>query len=223
MNMKGIKIGRLTCDCVHAASPRFTYILTPVQLDKRRLEQWSERYGTNVVSVHGMDWDNDLTPWSAPGVETGDADFKGEAAAFLSFLRNDVMPQVETELAGPFLTERTLIGISLSGLFALWAWMNGDDFTHIGSISGSFWYDGFTGWLEHTAKPHKKGRAYFSLGDKEGKNGNPRYHTVATDTTLVFQALQQAGIEVFYETTVGTHFAPIYPRIEKALKILTVK
>ena len=223
MNMKCIEIGRLTCDCIYTASPRISYILTPVRLDNKYLEQWSERYGTTVISVHGMDWDDDLTPWPAPGAEIGDADFKGQASEFLSFLRTAVIPQVEVGLHEPHLTERTLIGISLSGLFALWAWINGDDFTHIGSVSGSFWYDGFTDWLEHTAKPHKNGRAYLSLGDKEGTNGNPRFRTVVPDTARVLRTLQQAGIVALYETTAGTHFAPIYPRIEKAIEGLTIQ
>lgn len=93
--------------------------------------------------------------------------------------------------------------------------MNGNDFTHIGSISGSFWYDGFAEWLEHIAKPRKGGCAYFSLGDKEGINGNPRFRTVVADTASVVRTLRMAGIHTMFETTAGTHFAPVYPRIGK--------
>lgn len=165
--MRSITTGRVTCDCVSFAGPRISYILTPMRLNENRLKQWSERYATSIVSIYGMDWDNDLTPWTAPGTEVGDADFKGNAADFRSFLCATVMPEVEAGLHVPSSVERTLIGISLSGLFSLWTWMNGDDFTHIGSISGSFWYDGFTEWLEQIAKPRKEGCAYFSLGDTE--------------------------------------------------------
>lgn len=220
-HIERIKAGRLTCDCAYAASPRICYVLTPVQLDKKRLEQWRDLYETTIVSVHGMDWDNDLTPWVAPGVEANDADFEGKASDFLSFLRTAVIPKVETRPHGQTPTERTLIGISLSGLFVVWAWMHGDEFAHIGSISGSFWYDGFTEWLEQCAgKSYKRGCAYFSLGDKEGTHGNPRYQTVVTDTDCVIRTLRKSGISAQFEMTGGTHFAPIYPRMEKAFNYL---
>lgn len=220
-HLESIRVGHLTCDCAYAASSRICYILPPVRLDKKRLEQWCNLYETTIISVHGMDWDNDLTPWVAPGVETNDADFEGKASDFLSFLRATVIPKVETSPHGQPPTERILVGISLSGLFAVWAWMNGDDFTHIGSISGSFWYDGFTEWLEqHAGTTYKRGHAYFSLGDKEGIHGNSRYHTVVTDTECVIRTLQKSGISAQFETTSGTHFAPIYPRMEKAFTYL---
>lgn len=220
--MKSITIERLTCDCVPFAGSRICYILTPMRLNKNWLEQWSGRYNTAIVSICGMDWDNDLTPWTAPGTEDGDTDFKGNASDFLSFLRTAVIPHVEAGLNMLSSVERTLIGISLSGLFALWAWMNGNDFIHIGCISGSFWYDGFTGWLEHIPIPHKEGCAYFSLGNKEGMNGNPRFSTVATDTASVVQTLCTARIPTMFEATSGTHFAPVYPCIEKAFDGLTL-
>lgn len=220
-HLESIRVGHLTCDCAYAASSRICYILPPVRLDKKRLEQWCNLYETTIISVHGMDWDNDLTPWVAPGVETNDADFEGKASDFLSFLRATVIPKVETSPHGQPPTERILVGISLSGLFAVWAWMNGDDFTHIGSISGSFWYDGFTEWLEqHAGTTCKRDHAYFSLGDKEGIHGNSRYHTVVTDTECVIRTLQKSGISAQFETTSGTHFAPIYPRMEKAFTYL---
>lgn len=220
-HLESIRVGHLICDCAYAASSRICYILTPVRLDKKRLEQWCNLYETTIISVHGMDWDNDLTPWVAPGVETNDADFEGKASDFLSFLCATVIPKVETSLHGQPPTERILVGISLSGLFAVWAWMNGDDFTHIGSISGSFWYDGFTEWLEqHAGTTCKRGHAYFSLGDKEGIHGNSRYHTVVTDTECVIRTLQKSGISAQFETTSGTHFAPIYPRMEKVFTYL---
>ena len=220
-HIKSIKTGHLTCDCAYAATPRICYVLTPILLDKKRLEQWCNIYETTIVSVHGIDWDNDLTPWVAPGVEANDADFEGKAFDFLSFLRTTVLPKVETSPHGQPPTERTLVGISLSGLFAVWAWMNGDDFTHIGSISGSFWYDGFTEWLElYVGKSCKQGHAYFSLGDKEGIRGNPRYQTVVTDTDCVIRTLRKSGISAQFEMTGGTHFAPIYPSMEKAFNYL---
>lgn len=211
--MKSIHIENLTCDCIRTDTTDICYILSPVRLDLGRLQEWSRRYHTHIACVHGMDWDNDLTPWGAPGAEPGDAPFRGNAAGFLKSMRTGLMPEVERWLHA---RERTLLGISLSGLFAVWAWRTGDDFTHIASISGSFWYDCFTEWIPRAGAWHKTGVAYFSLGDKEGINGNPRFRTVAAETARVVQSIRKDGIPVLYETTAGTHFAPIYPRMKKA-------
>ena len=216
--MERKKIGKLTCDYAGIGSSRICYLLVPLALDGRRIEQWAVQYGYNMVVIHGMDWDNDLTPWTAPGILPEDADFRGAAGEFLTLLHSNVIPEMERRIgigSPEFPTERTLIGVSLSGLFALWAWMNCDDFTNIGSISGSFWYDGFPEWLSRRETVHKPGYAYFSLGDLEGKAGNPRFSTVRTDTVQVVDTLCRAGIRTMFEQTSGTHFAPIYPRLEK--------
>lgn len=192
------KIGKLTCDYVADKGTRICYILAPLPIKEKDMEEWSKRYGYDIVAIHGMDWDHDLTPWLASGVLPQDEDFKGQSGEFLSLLRHRVLPEMEQALGLHASIGRTLVGISLSGLFALWAWMNGDDFTHIGSISGSFWYDGFPEWLEEHAV-RKSGTAYFSLGDKEGTDGERRFSTVQIDTRQVVKTLQDAAVRTMFE------------------------
>lgn len=211
-------IGRLTCDYATAGCARVCYLLSPLPVSGEEIGHWAEHYGGTMVVVRGFDWDNDLTPWPAPGVLPGDAAFRGDAEALLAVLRRRVLPEVESglDLSPSFV--RDLAGVSLSGLFAVWAWMQGDDFRNIGSISGSFWYDGFTDWLAREGAVQKPGYAYFSLGDREGVVGNPRYRTVQKDTARVVGTLQGLGIRAFFEPTRGTHFAPFAPRMEKLLQ-----
>lgn len=209
------RIGKLTCNFVNMGSPHICYFLAPIPLDGRRITEYAKCYGYTIVVVHGMDWDNDLTPWPAPGVFPGDERFKGGAKDLLAFLQREMMPEIELALDVAYGVKRTLAGISLSGLFALWAWIHCDVFTNIGSISGSFWYDGFADWLSNMDKPSKSGYAYLSLGDKEGKDTNPRYRTVERDTVRIAETLREAGIRTMYQMTSGTHFAPVYPRLEK--------
>ncbi|WP_273134228.1 GNAT family N-acetyltransferase [Culturomica massiliensis] len=212
------KIGRLTCDYVSAGNSRICYILAPIPLNGSNIEEWAIRYDYNIVVICGIDWDNDLTPWKAPGVSAGDEDFQGLASDFLRLLQGKVMPEIESSLGISHPAERTLTGISLSGLFALWAWMNSDDFTNIGCISGSFWYDGFADWLGRKEKIHKNGYAYFSLGDSEGKDANPRYRTVEACTHQIVGTLRRSEVQTLFESTSGTHFAPFYPRLEKMFR-----
>lgn len=219
--METKKIGKLTCNFVNAKSSSICYILAPIALDNKQITRWATYYRYNIVVINGMDWDNDLTPWTAPGISPEDPDFKGLASGFLSFLREELMPEMEHTLGMVSPINRTLAGISLSGLFALWAWINCDDFTNIGSISGSFWYDRFTDWFIKTDKHPQKGYAYLSLGDMEAKNINPRYRTVENCTVHITEALCKAGIKMMFEVTSGTHFAPLYPRLDKMFQGLS--
>ena len=217
-----LQIGNLICDSVAVGSRHTCYLLVPIALDGRLVAMLAKRYGYNLVAVHGIDWDNDLTPWPAPGVFPGESDFRGEAMKFLTLLRERVIPEIEQLPGMDASAGRTLIGVSLSGLFALWAWMQGDDFAHIGSISGSFWYDGFAEWFCGEGIRPKAGNAYFSLGDKEGRDGDsPRFRTVQRHTVQVVDALHRNGIQTVFEQTSGSHFAPFQPRLEKALTAFT--
>lgn len=213
--METKKIGNLKCDYAAAEGSRVCYFISPLPINGNAVEEWAARYGQNIVVITGVDWDNDLTPWTAKGVGKGDADFRGEASRLLERLRGEVMPSMERTLGTPQPVERTLAGVSLSGLFAVWAWTQGNDFDNIASISGSFWYDGFTEWLGRQDLTEKTGCAYFSLGDKEGKAGNPRFNTVQEDTRIVVEIMQNNGIKATFEPTAGTHFAPMSPRIER--------
>ncbi|MCD7708702.1 MAG: hypothetical protein LUI02_02380 [Clostridiales bacterium] len=217
-----LKIGRLTCNCTSAGSRRITYMITPMPLVKGPIKTFAARYGTNIVVVHGLDWDDDMTPWPAPGVMHKDADFKGLAAEFLTVLRNSVIPEAE-RLPGMDASDgRDLIGISLSGLFALWAWMQGEDFADIACVSGSFWYDGFADWLCNEGLRPKSGLAYFSLGDLEGNaKDHPRFRTVRQATSQIIDALNRHGIHTLFQQNAGTHYAPFFPRLEKAFAALS--
>lgn len=115
---------------------------------------------------------------------------------------------------------RTLLGISLSGLFAVWAWMQGDDFDNIASISGSFWYDGFTDWLARNAIRKDGQRAFLCLGDKEGYTHVRRYKSIPVDTSRVADILSRCGARVTDISVPGTHYADPLPRIRIALAAL---
>lgn len=217
--IKQLQIENLTCDCVDTGSYHTCYLLVPMILAGRQIAMLAEKYSCNIVAIHGIDWDNALTPWPAPGVFPGEPDFEGKADKFLFSLKEEVIPKVERLPGMESSAERTLIGVSLSGLFALWAWMQEEYFANIGSISGSFWYDGFVEWIGDKAICPKSGYAYFSLGDKEGNSRDiSRFRTIQQNTAQVYNTLRQNGIRTIFEQTSGTHFAPFIPRLEKALK-----
>ena len=116
--------------------------------------------------------------------------------------------------------ERFFCGVSLSGLFGVWASCRRELFEGVASVSGSFWYDGFTEWMAN--HPSTANRFYFSLGEKEKDGKNPRLAAVQEETDKVIAMLKAAGKEVFFEYNEGNHFGPLIERIEKAItKILS--
>ena len=97
------------------------------------LKGLSEKHGVSIVVIEDVNWNDDLTPWPAVGVFKKAKPFGGKAAAFLEKLTNEIIPETEKSF-GVEDAERTLLGVSLSGLFAVWSAFNTDAFTNI--ISG---------------------------------------------------------------------------------------
>lgn len=204
-----------TCD-----SNRICYIVLPEKLKESEnewLDRMAETLSANMVVISGLDWEADLTPWRAPGLKTGE--FAGKAQAFLDKLAGDLMVNVESSLRINRV-ERFFCGVSLSGLFGLWASCKRDLFKGVASVSGSFWYDGFIEWIsEHRPEPE---RFYLSLGEKEKDSKNPRLAAVDSATNHIYGLLNTVGKDVCLEYNEGNHFGPLIERIEKAItNILT--
>ena len=187
-------------------SGRICYILYPFDALGEWIEEAAEKYGVTIASVTGMDWEADLTPWPAPGQPPGCPDFEGKAPEFLKTLTTQVLPEVERRLHITPKAERTLLGVSLSGLFTLWQWMVSDTFHNIISLSGSFWYEGFAEWIKSRPVPAGKGRAYFLLGDKECRTRVKAFQPVQTDTEEIVEYLRSNGIDDFFELVPGDHY-----------------
>ncbi len=202
---------------------RIAYILYPMDMLAGWIEPASEKYNVTIVVVTGMDWQNVFSPWPAKGVPAGTPDFKGESPEFLRLMQHDLIPAVESTLdLGPDV-ERTLVGVSMSGLFTLWQWMLCDTFQNIASLSGSFWYEGFIGWMNDRTIPAKNGRAFFLLGDKESQSGTKAFNTVGRNTQEIISLLRSAGISTEFESVPGNHYADPLPRLDKAFTSLFLR
>lgn len=204
----------------YAGSARVLYLLLPVTVTLPTLQKWSREYKCNIVAISGFDWNNDMTPWSAPSVAVTEPPFMGNAELFLHALTERIIPVAEEAMGLDGKVERTICGISLSGLFALWAWMTDSHFSNVGSISGSFWYDGLLDWVD-SHLIHKTGKARFLVGDLEGgTNGNARFANIQEETRHLVSSLSDAGNDVKLEKNHGNHFAPVDPRVEELLDML---
>lgn len=182
------------------------------------LKELAGKYGVSIVVIPGANWNDDLTPWPAEGVFKKAKPFGGQATSFLDKLTNEIIPEIEKTL-GVKDAERTIMGVSLSGLFAVWACFNTNAFTNIISISGSLWYDGFTEWMnEHTPSLQVK-KVCMLLGEKEKNAKDKRMATVEEKTHAAAEILKsKSQAAVTFELVDGTHFSPILPRLERAFE-----
>lgn len=214
--MQTFRIANLNIVAVGKSSDRICYVLYPMDFLGGWVEEASEQFGVSIAAVTGMDWDDDLTPWPAAGEPPGSPDFKGCASRFLSSLIDEVLPETERRLNISPSAERTLCGVSLSGLFTLWQWMLNDTFHNIISLSGSFWYDGFAEWIKSHPVPKKSGRAYFLLGNQEAKTKVKAFQPVQTDTMEIVRYLHDNGINDIFELVPGNHYQYAERRLHRA-------
>lgn len=207
----------LHLDIASRSSDRICYVILPEKLKGSEhpwLESMADRHEANFVVISGVNWEEDLTPWKAPGLKGGE--FAGRAKYFIDMLKTDLFFNLEASLKIQK-AQRSIVGVSLSGMFAVWASLNVPLFSAVGSVSGSLWYDGFLEWMkEHTDTVTE--RYYFSLGDKEKDGKNKRLASVEEATLEAVDLLKSIGKDIFFEYNEGNHFGPLIERIEKAIK-----
>lgn len=202
------------------------YLILPEGVSKDLnvdLQNLAEQFSLAFVLVEGVDWNDDLTPWPADGVFKKAKPFGGQAAVFLARLCNEIVPKAEGEL-GLAHPQRTLMGVSLSGLFALWTAFNTDVFQNIISISGSLWYDGFAEWVRGQELSPEVENICLLLGEKEKNAKEKRMATVEEKTAEIAELLRdKCQGKVVFEMVEGTHFSPVVPRMVKALSAVLGK
>lgn len=209
--------------CIYASAggnKKIAYILYPMDILTDWIQTAVEKYNVTIVVITGMDWQDVMSPWKAKGVPDGTPDFKGVAPQFLTLLQTIVLPQIEAELNVTGKPERTLVGVSMSGLFALWQWMLCDTFLNIASLSGSFWYENFIEWFKTINLPVKKGKAYFLLGNQESKSRIKAFNSVERNTLEIIDILDKHGIKTEYDSVPGNHYSYPIQRLEKAFSAI---
>ncbi len=193
------------------------YVLEPAKVLYNLGEFIKRKKNTGMVSIFGMDWDNDLSPWHEKKIFKKGRDFGGHADDFRIELLYELIPSIEKSLC---LTspKRYLAGISLAGLFALHTSCHTKLFEGIASVSGSLWFKDFIPWLEGH-KPEIK-LAYLSVGAQEKNTRNPIIATTEDCNRKTVEILKRKGIEAELEINPGGHFDDGPIRIEKALRWL---
>lgn len=173
-----------------------------------------------LVTVSGLNWEAELSPWAAGNLFKYSEMFTGGADVYLQFLTQQVLPQAEAGLNG--ILWRGLAGYSLAGLFTVYALYKTDLFSRAASMSGSLWYPGFKDFALQNTLYIAPQHLYFSLGDKEARARNQYLKTVQQCTEELAAHYRSLGINTCYELNPGGHYRDIISRSAAGIKwILT--
>ncbi len=169
-----------------------------------------------LAGISGIVWEDDLSPWQAPGTFKKAPPFGGKADAFLHAITEQLLPAVIEKL-GETPKQIIFAGYSLAGLFATYSSFQTDAFSGIVSASGSMWYPQFMDY----AKGHKVSScikvAYFSVGDKEANTKNAVMKPVEDNTRAMEQLFAAQGIHTTFELNEGGHFVDDAKRLAKGI------
>lgn len=212
---KILQIGRFTVNLYVPVETDTLVYIWDAEDRTSSAENLAKTYHAALAYVSGFDWNRDLSPWDAPGVFKGEADFSGGADQFISLFAEEISPLVEKEI--PNISKRFLTGVSLAGLCAVYAGYKSDLFTGIAAVSGSLWFDGFMEYMKDHALSSAVEKVYLSLGSKEKRVRNPRMAKIGVCMEEAAAFLGSRGVETVLQVNPGNHFADGEKRIEKAL------
>ena len=170
----------------------------------------------SLLSVGGLDWNRDMSPWECVPVMAQDEGYAGGADSYLSLLLEEILPEGLKRLPeSPSWTG--IAGYSLAGLFALYALYRTDTFARAASMSGSLWFPGFGDFVRSHDMKRAPEKLYLSLGDKEAKTRNPYLKTVQENTEAAVQLYRDRGLDVTWELNPGNHFRDAEKRSAKGI------
>lgn len=165
----------------------------------------------SLVTICGLDWNRELSPWPAPAIYRKQESFAGEALRYLMYLAENIIPFVESELLGD-ISWRGVAGYSMAGLFSAWALCQTEIFQRGASVSGSLWFPGIKEYLLTHMPKSSHSCLYFSLGDKEKWTRNLFLQTVEENTQAIEAFYHQEGIQTILQMNPGNHFQNIAAR-----------
>lgn len=217
------EIGGFRCH-IDIENPAAPYIYWGMQLHspedvekmKKYLDTAVENRAYNLIAFEARDWNADFSPWEAPAV-FGEEGFSGKAPETLKWLKKVCIPQVEgTEK--PEGRNRFIAGYSLSGLFALWTFLESGLFCGAASCSGSLWYPGFQSYIKDAKMPENS-IVYLSLGTKEEKTKNRVMASVGDMTREIAEFLEEKSEirDFVLEWNPGGHFNEPLERMGKGI------
>jgi len=212
------KTGKYSCQVLKMAAEVCPCVYTIGELEEAQaLADALAGQKLTLVTIGGITWEDELSPWSATKYFHGGQDFTGGADTFIHLVGAQIVPQAEQGL-GFVPTYRVVAGYSLAGLWALYTLYRTNIFQRVVCASGSLWYDGFLAFMQANQLKPRPDKVYFSLGDKEKNTKNKRLSVVEERTYEAEKLLQQQGINTVFEKNPGGHFQATTERLAQGIR-----
>ncbi len=215
-----LEYGQYKIEIYHAKDKKSPVVF--MILDDEKCQVLYEEYRAlggddfTLVTIEGVDWNKDLSPWEAPAVFKKGEAFTGGADDFLSVLKEKIVPEV-IEILEVKSNKMIFAGYSLAGLFGIYSAYQSELFTDIVSASGSLWFPGFMEYTNtHKILPGVKS-IYFSVGDKEANTKNAVMQTVEDNTRELSEKLSHEKIQTIFELNAGGHFKDAEKRLARGI------
>lgn len=169
----------------------------------------------HFVSITGLRWDEELSPWAHAPIVSKDDNFTGEADKYIRCLTEMIIPRVEKAVKAPIF--RVIAGYSMGGLCALYAPYITDHFSRVVSASGSVWYPGFVSFVQENDFLRKPDAIYLSLGDRESRTKNQFLSRTEDCSRELCSIYQRQDINSRFELNPGNHFKDAPYRLAKGI------
>ena len=168
------------------------------------------------LSIGGIDWNHDMSPWDAPPMFPKDEGFTAGADDHLERIVGEILPKIieEHDLEPEYMM---LSGYSLAGLFAIYSLYRTDMFSRIVSASGSLWFPGLMDFVRNNSPMRVPDVMYLSLGDREARTRNPTLGKVRENTENLARMYSDMGVDTMFELNPGNHFMDPEGRMAKGI------
>ena len=223
MKREQFSISGRTCYLYHDAAATHLLIQPVDEHDLEVLDQEVETIGNQTKTPYSLvvllikNWNQELTPWSAPAV-FGRIPFGDGATNTLAFITEQLLPRITADGIYNASMKLLLGGYSLAGLFALWSTYQTYMFDGVAAASPSVW---FPKWIDYaTGKRPLAKSVYLSLGDKEEKAKNPVMAQVGNAIRKQHELLMEQEVNTILEWNAGNHFVDSEKRMARGFSWL---
>ncbi len=169
----------------------------------------------HLVSITGIRWDEELSPWEHSPIVAKNDHFTGEADGYLQLLENKIVPYVHSII--PKSKYRVLHGYSMGGLFALYAVHHSHLFDAYAAPSASVWYPNFVEYVRAHEFINVPRSIYLSIGNLESRTKNVYLSKTEFNMEELCSIYKEREVTAIFERNPGNHYKDVPMRIAKGL------
>jgi len=148
-----------------------------------------------LVGVAPKDRESEYTPFPKRHLLPNKREYGGKGNEYAAFLANRLKPHIDRHYrTNPSREQTGIIGKSFGGLISVYtAFLASETFGKIGSLSGSFWFEGITEFMKNNCFENKHLRIYMDVGSTEGTDRDNLQKEMIPRTKEAFSLLTESA------------------------------